>query len=71
MSIVDAFTGEERERERRRQLERLSESLNKISREFGLSVDEINEALMVAVQRKRLQNTQRDINAINDAGVRK
>jgi len=71
VSVIDYFTGQSREEERKRKLEQLAESMSKIAAEFGLTTDELTDALRDAVAKKRLRKTESDIAIIRESGARK
>lgn len=69
--IVSALNGQKAEEERKRKLEQLSEAMSRIGVQFGLSQDELVDALRQAVEKKQLRTTYADINAIKKAGITK
>lgn len=70
MSIIDAFTGEQKERERKERIERLGESMSRIAAEFGITTDELTEFLRDGIAKKRPKGTERNIDRQRANGIR-
>jgi len=57
------------EAERRRKLAALAESVAGIASDQGFSTEELSEALKRAIDLKRLEKTQAEVQAMKDKGI--
>lgn len=70
MSIAAIFDLSAVEAEKKRNLEALAEMQGRIAVCYGLTIDELTEALKSAVEKKRLRTTMAELAAMQRKGIR-